>query len=118
MKATGGAPAQPSPAGTPSVVTQASSDRAPGPQVDLEHAAPGPAEATIKEKLARMAVEFRGAIQDARRIAGFEHSGTLEEIDTLLEKLIPELDGSSRRILLKSLQALALTQLAKERGED
>ena len=94
MKATGGAPAQPSPAGTPSVVTQASSDRAPGPQVDLEHAAPGPAEATIKEKLARMAVEFRGAIQDARRIAGFEPSGTLEEIDTLLEKLIPELDGS------------------------
>merc|ERR1719171_1214427 len=94
MKATGGAPAQPSPAGTPSAVTQASSDRAPGPQVDLEHAAPGPAEATIKEKLARMAVEFRGAIQDARRIAGFEPPGTLEEIDTLLEKLIPELDGS------------------------
>ena len=94
MKATGGAPSQPSPAGTPSVVTQASSDRAPRPQVDLEHAAPGPAEATIKEKLARMAVEFRGAIQDARRIAGFEPSGTLEEIDTLLEKLIPELDGS------------------------
>ena len=48
----------------------------------------------MKEKLARMAVEFRGAIQDARRIAGFEPPGTLEEIDTLLEKLIPELDGS------------------------
>ena len=48
----------------------------------------------MKEKLARMAVEFRGAIQDARAIAGFEPSKTLEEIDTLLEKLIPELDGS------------------------
>ena len=83
MKATGGAPSQPSPAGTPSDVAQASSERAPRPQADPEQATPVPTEAEIKEKITRIVQDYKDAIQEANEALGREPTALGQQVDKI-----------------------------------
>ena len=83
MKATGGAPAQPSPAGTPSDVAQVSSERAPRPQADPEQATPVPTEAEIKEKITRIVQDYKDAIQEANDAVGREPTALGQQVDKI-----------------------------------
>ena len=83
MKATGGAPSQPSPAGTPSDVAQVSSERAPRPQADPEQATPVPTEAEIKEKITRIVQDYKDAIQEANEAVGREPTALGQQVDKI-----------------------------------
>ena len=83
MKATGGAPSQPSPAGTPSDVAQVSSERAPRPQADPEQATPVPTEAEIKEKITRIVQDYKDAIQEANEALGREPTALGQQVDKI-----------------------------------